>query len=169
MQFINFKSIKIPCPTPYFICTGNLVSLGKLVSGYYGGQKLSDGTDYLKPNASGKCSHGGILDADQFKSSAGGINKDSGYYLFSPHADLHLMAAKMAINHTEYFFDMIRKEIGDDKFNTFFSITVDARDVAAAKNVTYEKCAAHLLAPTLPTAVLALIFSQFIFFYIYSL
>ena len=78
MQFLNIKSIKIPCPTPYFICKGNLVTLNKLVSGYYGGQKLADDTPYLKPDGTGKCSHGGILDADQFKSAAGGINKDSG-------------------------------------------------------------------------------------------
>lgn len=165
---INFKAIKIPCPTQYFICKGNLVKLDKLVSGFYGGQKLTDGTPYLKPDATGKCSHGGILDADQFKSAAGGINKDSGYYLFSPHADLHLTAAKLAINHTEYFFNQIRKQIGDDKFNTFFSIIVDPKDIAAAKNVTLDKCGAIVVVSPQST-ILALLLTQVLFVYVFSI
>lgn len=165
LELINFKSIKIPCPASYFICKGNLVKLDKLVSGYYGGQKLSDGTPYLKPDATGKCSHGGILDSDQFKSAAGGINKDSGYYLFSPHADLHMTAVGLAVDHTEYFFNQIRKQVGDDKFNQFFSIIVDTKLLTAARNVTYEQCAALVLSPP---SFLPLLLGQFIIIYFYS-
>ena len=54
----------------------------------------------------------------------GGINKDSGLYLFSPHADLHLKAAELAIEHTEYYFNQIRKKIGDKEFSNFLDLEV---------------------------------------------
>lgn len=51
-----------------------------------------------------------------------GINKDSGYYVFSPHADLHLTAANLAILHTENYFDMLRTSIGDTEFANFLNL-----------------------------------------------
>ncbi len=42
----------------YYKCNGNLIKLNKLVSGYYEGQKLEDGTDVPKPKDKNKCSHG---------------------------------------------------------------------------------------------------------------
>jgi hypothetical protein len=58
----------------------------KLISGYYGGQKLPNDNDYSKPNISGKCSHGGMFDETVNQIARGGINNDSGYFIFSPHA-----------------------------------------------------------------------------------
>lgn len=45
---------------------------------------------------SGKCSHGGILDQSRSLEAKGGINKDSGSPLFSPHHYLHQEAARLA-------------------------------------------------------------------------
>lgn len=112
----------VQCPLQYYRCQGNIVKLDKLVSGYYTNQELSDGTPIAKPANALKCSHGGILDSDTFKPATGGINKDSGYYLFSPHADLHLTAANLAILHTEYFFNTIRTRIGDAEFVKFLQL-----------------------------------------------
>ena len=92
------------------------------MSGYYVNQALTDGTKISKPENGMKCSHGGIVDSDMFKTATGGINKDSGYYLFSPHADLHLAAANLAIEHTEYFFNEIRSTIGEDEYLKFMQI-----------------------------------------------
>lgn len=107
-----------------------------LVSGYYSGQNV------IRDESSG-CNHGGLLDVD---SMSGGINKvnlglyivgkrhqlscyslkkDSGYYLFSPHADLHSIAADLAVNHTEYFFNQLRDKIGDEEFNIFLKIKLE--------------------------------------------
>jgi hypothetical protein len=93
------------------------------------------------PKPSGlKCSHGGLFDDSTFQPATGGINKDSGYYLFSPRADLHLVAANLAINHTEYFFNQIRTQVGDIEFNNFLSIFVSQDEVNAAQNVKFEAC-----------------------------
>lgn len=119
----KFENTHYTCPLQYFECYGNVVAMDRLVSGYYVHQKLPDKvTPVEKPANSMKCSHGGIVDSDSFKPALGGINKDSGFYLFSPHADLHLTAAKLAIEHTEYYFNEIRKKIGDDEFNHFLMI-----------------------------------------------
>jgi len=48
----------IHCPLTFYKCTGNLVKLNKLVSGYYDGQKLDDGESVPKPDGMNKCSHG---------------------------------------------------------------------------------------------------------------
>lgn len=114
---------KAKCPMEYYKCSGNIIRLDKLVSGYYSNQKLIDGSPISNPGNLMKCNHGGLFDGDSFfKQSIGGINKDSGLYLFSPHAGLHLAAANMAILHTEYFFTKIRKEIGDKEFAKFLKI-----------------------------------------------
>ena len=52
----------------------------------------------------------------------GGINKDSSYYLFSPHANLHMKAAILAIGHTEYFFEQIWNKTGDEEFSNFLQL-----------------------------------------------
>lgn len=51
-----------------------------------------------------------------------GINKDAGYYIFSPRADLHESAAILAMNHTTYFFNQIRTYIGDNEFSKFLRL-----------------------------------------------
>jgi hypothetical protein len=45
-------------------------------------------------------------------------------YLFSPHADLHIKAANLAINHTEYYFNQIRNKIGDREFSNFLRLEI---------------------------------------------
>ena len=45
-------------------------------------------------------------------------------YLFSPHADLHLKAAELAIDHTEYYFNQIRNKIGDREFSNFLQLEI---------------------------------------------
>lgn len=67
--------------------------------------------------------------------ATGGINKDSGYLIFSPHADLHLKAAVLAINHTEYFFNEIRKSIGDTEYANFLKLKVSDSIIASASSV----------------------------------
>lgn len=116
IETIGIRTSFITCPIKYFKCKGNLAVLNKLVSGFYVDQGLS------KPDGLFKCSHGGILDRDSFKPAQGGINKDSGYYLFSPHADLHLIAAYLAINHTQFIFEQIRNKIGDVEYSNFLDL-----------------------------------------------
>lgn len=125
MSGLKLLPENIQCPFKYYKCSGNIVTLNKLVSGYYTNQKLADGTPVPKPSPGTvmKCSHGGLLDTDSFNIEAvGGINKDSGFYLFSPHAHLHSNAARLAILHTQFFFDQIRARIGDENFNEFLQI-----------------------------------------------
>jgi hypothetical protein len=84
LEAIGFKYFSLKCPLPYYRCSGNLVQLNKLVSGYYTGQALTNGQPYNKPNNTLKCSHGGILDKDSTTVPAiGGINKDSGKIIWS--------------------------------------------------------------------------------------
>lgn len=128
VSFLNLLPIHKPanlqCPLKYYVCSNNLAVNDKLVSGFYGGQKLEDGTSIHKPDNLIKCGHGGFLDSDSSKPAIGGINKDSGIYLFSPHANLHLVAAQLAIEHTDYFFTQIRQNISDEKFNSFLNLTI---------------------------------------------
>ena len=113
-DLISLFNLVIKCPVEYFKCHGNLVVKDRLVSGYYSGQKV--------PRLDDSCNHGGLLDTESMN---GGINKDSGYYLFSPHADLHRIAADLAIEHTEYFFNQLRQLIGDNEFNYFLKIKLE--------------------------------------------
>lgn len=115
---LGVRSSIINCPIKYFRCNGNIVTNSKLVSGFYVDQGIE------KPENTMKCSHGGILDSSSYKKAVGGINKDSGYFVFSPHANLHLEAAKLAIDHTEFFFEEIRKKIGNDEFSKFLNLEV---------------------------------------------
>ncbi|RNA31923.1 von Willebrand factor A domain-containing 7-like [Brachionus plicatilis] len=133
----NLRKTNINCPIKYFKCKGNIVTNDRLVTGYYVDQKLPDGTSASKPADSLMCSHGGLLDSDSFRPVQGGINKDTGYYLFSPHAHLHQTAAKLAIKHTEYFFDQIRAEIGDDDFSKFVRIIMQDLIELIQKNLVF--------------------------------
>ena len=56
--------------------------------------------------------------------------------MFSPHANLHLKAAALAINHTELFFENIRKEIGDKEFATFLQLEIDNNTLSSSFNTT---------------------------------
>jgi hypothetical protein len=111
-------NLPIKCPIVYFKCDNNVI-VSKLTSGYF-----SDDSDETlnKPVNKSKCSHGGFLDMTSFVSAIGGINKDSGYYFLSPHAHLHLKAAQLAIDHTEYFFDELRSKIGNNNFDELLQI-----------------------------------------------
>lgn len=139
IEAMGIKSAALKCPLRYYRCRGNLAVLDKLVSGYYSGQKLDDGSTVVKPLNAFKCSHGGILDATTNQPALGGINKDSGFYMFSPHADLHLIAARLAINHTEYLFNEIRKEIGDKEFSRFLRLD-PKRSILNEVNVYIHIC-----------------------------
>ena len=129
----------VKCPLKYYNCTDNIIDdLNKnntLVSGYYDGQLTNDGVPVPKPEKAQKCSHGGILDGSSFIDAKGGINKDSGYTLFSPHAMLHLQAAELAIQHTKKWFDDIHKEFDDDKFDRFLNIEIDNATLAKFGNI----------------------------------
>ena len=74
-KFIGLGS-SLTCPINYYQCAGNIVKLNELVSGYYSGQKLDDGTEVNKPQGSGvsKCSHGGILDKTSIIPATGQFN-----------------------------------------------------------------------------------------------
>ena len=122
IKFLDHDFV-LSCPTKYYKCSGNLVMLNKLVSGYYTNQKLPDGTEISNPGNLNKCNHGGLLDVNSYsKQALGGVNKDSGMYLLSPHAHLHKQAALLAELHTEYFFNSIRKNFGDEKFAQLLSL-----------------------------------------------
>ena len=113
--------LPIQCPIVYFKCGDNVIK-DKLTSGYYSDQRLEDNSSVDKPMNKSKCSHGGYLDKTSFESSYGGINKDTAYFFLSPHAHLHLEAANLAVEHTEYFFDNLREKIGDSRFDELLQL-----------------------------------------------
>lgn len=122
---LGFSNSLTQCPLTYYDCSGNIMILDQFLSGYYTGQELSDGTPVTKPPGLIKCSHGGVLDSSSNIPAIGGINKDSGFLIFSPHAQLHLQAANLAVNHTEFYLNQIRSRIGDIKFDQFLEATID--------------------------------------------
>ena len=61
------------CPLTFYKCSGNIVKLDRLVSGYYEGQKLDDETPVEKPKDLQKCSHGGVLDKTQVIPASGSL------------------------------------------------------------------------------------------------
>jgi len=73
IQFLGLSST-LQCPLIYYKCSGNIVKLDALVSGFYTGQKLEDGTPVLKPESQAKCSHGGILDKSVIKPAEGNFS-----------------------------------------------------------------------------------------------
>lgn len=111
------------CPITYYKCDGNIIQLDKMLTGYYTDSKLSDGTLINNPGNMNKCNHGGFSDSNSYsKDAIGGVNKDTGMYLISPHANLHVSAAKFAELHTAYFFNSIRSTIGDTEFQKFLDL-----------------------------------------------
>ena len=113
----------ITCPLRYYKCSNNIGLLDRLISGFYTDQKLKDGSTVVNPGGLNKCNHGGLLDSNSYSIDAlGGINKDSGIYLISPHADLHLKAAHLAELHTEAFFNLIKEKVGRDRFVEFLKL-----------------------------------------------
>lgn len=116
----------------------------KLVSGYTVNEKLSDGTPVIKPEGKLKCSHGGLFDNSSFIPSVGGINKDSSFYIISPRADLHAIAARLAINHTEYFFDLIRENVGDERFESYLRLNENEKG-----GIFYTTCGANISKKTI--------------------
>ena len=117
------SDIKASCPITYYKCSGNIVQLDKMLTGYYTDSKLDDGTLVNNPGNMNKCNHGGFADNNSYsKDAIGGVNKDTGMYLISPHANLHVSAAKFAELHSAYFFNSIRSKIGDTQFQKFLDI-----------------------------------------------
>jgi hypothetical protein len=162
---LDFKT-PISCPLRYYNCTGTNIALkDKLVSGFFGGQTLENGTPVPKPLNTMKCSHGGIKDTSAFIPAEGGINKDSGFYVFSPRADLHVDAAKLAIKHTEFYFDEIRKNVGDDEFANFLQLKLTDQIILKAKDLG-TLCSNCFL---LRFDFLILIFPLLNFFFFYKL
>ena len=125
VKMFALKKLPFKCPIEFYNCTNNVAFKNKLTSGFYVNQKLNNGMSILKPTNGKKCSHGGILDATSNISPKGGINKDSGFMILSPHAHLHTIAAELAIRHTEMFFNEIRASIGDEEFSKFLKIKKD--------------------------------------------
>ncbi len=113
--------VQITCPIVYYKCKNDVIK-DKLTSGYFSNQKFDDGSEVVKPNE-GKCNHGGWLDKINGELQVvGGINKDTAFYLLSPHAHLHKKAAQLAAQHTQHYFDMLRAKIGNDRFDHLFGI-----------------------------------------------
>ena len=73
IKFVGLTT-SLNCPLIYYKCSGNIIKLDKLVSGYYTGQKLEDETPVLKPDLQFKCSHGGILDKSVIKPAEGNFH-----------------------------------------------------------------------------------------------
>ena len=63
--------------------------------------------------------------------------------MLSPHANLHLKAAALAINHTELFFENIRQEIGDKEFANFLQLQIDNKTLISSINTVF--CAASTI------------------------
>ncbi|CAF4315283.1 unnamed protein product, partial [Adineta steineri] len=80
-----------------------------------------------------KCSHGSVMDTTSHQVAIGGINKDTMTPLYSPHYHLHFDAAKLAIDATEQFFNDLRKDLGDRKFDRLFAINQTEAQIQAAK------------------------------------
>ncbi|XP_075871301.1 von Willebrand factor A domain-containing protein 7 isoform X1 [Nelusetta ayraudi] len=102
-------------------CRGNL--LPTLANGKPGSKLLTTGyfgSDPPKPP--GKCSHGGILDQSRSLEAKGGINKDSGSPLFSPHHYLHQEAARLAGEATLSLLLDLRDTVSHKTFLRLFSV-----------------------------------------------
>ena len=114
----------------YYRCNNNILpgvnANGLLTSGYYTGQRTDGGVPIDKPD--GKCSHGGFGDPSSDLPATGGINKDSIALDWSPHADLHDVAASVAVQASVDILQAIRTAVDDDtKFAAFFNLDqVDA-------------------------------------------
>ena len=117
----------------YYRCDDNILpnvnANGFLTSGYYTGQTTTGGVPIRKPD--GKCSHGGFGDPSSDLPSTGGINKDSISFDWSPHANLHDIAASVAVQASVDILQAIRTAVDDDtKFAGFLNL--DQVDVSIA-------------------------------------
>ena len=79
------------------------------------------------------------MDTSSLVNAIGGINKDSGFYMFSPHAYLHLTAANLAIQHTAYMFNNIRTQIGDEEFANWLQLK-DRKSLLNSVNQVFQIC-----------------------------
>ena len=114
----------------FYRCNDNIlpdVNVNRfLTSGYYTGQTNDGGGPIPKPN--GKCSHGGFSDPSSDLPATGGINKDSISLDWSPHANLHDIAAAVAVQASVDILQAIRTAVDNDtKFAAFLNVDqVDA-------------------------------------------
>ena len=107
-----------------------------LTSGYYTGQLDSSGNEIIKPQ--GKCSHGGHYDPSSDVPATGGINKDSEAFSWSPHADLHAIAARVATKSSVQILRSIRNDVGNDvKFAAFLNVDIPDSDPVSVISITY--------------------------------
>ena len=159
LKTVGFRSSAVKCPIRYFICRTNTLIKDKLISGYYSNQKLPDGSAFDKPTNLIKCSHGGIMDDSSFRPAIGGINKDSGFYMFSPHAFLHLKAADLAIKHTAYYFNEIRAKIGNQEFANFLKLDEMPNIIGKRVIETMQICSGCLIKSNLINLFIFLIIS----------
>ncbi len=107
-----------------------------LTSGYYPGQLDTSKKEIIKPK--GKCSHGGHLDLTSDMPATGGINKDSEAFSWSPHADLHAEAARVALKSSVQIIRGIRSDVGNDtKFAAFLNIEIPDSDPVSVVSITY--------------------------------
>ena len=97
-----------------------------LTSGYYHKQDIkkpvASSLDGRGADGRGKCSHGGFFDKTASTAAKGGINKDSGASLQSPHWYLHKEAADMATRASVGFLTELREEVGVDRFLAFLGL-----------------------------------------------
>ncbi|OWF37843.1 von Willebrand factor A domain-containing protein 7-like [Mizuhopecten yessoensis] len=99
-------------------CNDNLVLTDRLTSGYLSGQLHSPKPTANPAHTTGKCSHGGVKDSGRITPAAGGINKETTDWDFSPHAHLHNDASEAAIQATVAFFMDPTTGILTDKVQT---------------------------------------------------
>ena len=101
----------------YYKCEDNikssLIENGILTSGY--GARQTDYNGKVIEKREGKCSHGGLLDSKRNKPARGGINKDSPYYLNSPHHYLYNEAVDLAIRATANMLHDMRRDVDNDQ------------------------------------------------------
>ena len=118
----------IPFLSPIYACEDNILSdINEnriLTSGYYEGQVDDSGNEILKPEGNRKCSHGGVLDGYSDARSKGGINKDSLSTLWTFYTDKssHSKAAELATKATIDLLNVIRQDVGNDRFLQFLGI-----------------------------------------------
>ena len=123
----------------YYRCGDNILpnvnANGFLTSGYYTGQTTTGGVAIDKPD--GKCSHGGFGDPSSDLPSTGGINKDSISFDWSPHANLHDIAASVAVQASVDILQAIRTAVDDDtKFAAFLNLDQVDASIAYVIDVT---------------------------------
>ncbi|XP_014381432.2 von Willebrand factor A domain-containing protein 7, partial [Alligator sinensis] len=102
-----------------FLCKDNLLVTDMLTSGYRSWKACGK-----KPP--GKCSHGTPDDITSRSAPTGGINKETWDPVMSPHHDLHLQAARLAIQATRDFFVApgygFLDKVGETAFRSFFNL-----------------------------------------------